>query len=890
MSLSNSDIKKQFIQIFDKLQSPPTKDVAYEIYKKLILKSTFNEPQMMFIIQQVNDYLISFNKSNKEKEPALKLLSLTFFQPEHAQLQNNKLYLYKYISPTLTIIQSLITDSNSNLFQSLSSTFADMIQFILPTDIDSSYLEMEIEEKRIYEMIQGFCLQNMAVDEKANRLVGSMFLTRLVENCPLVLKEEYMRVIWDNITGYLEKSNFNAKYELLNCLISLILGSEGRFRPYANSTLYKVFEFLTDVDWLKRKLALNVIYTIIHYCNEEISQVKEQLIGLLKLLKFDKVKEVRDICLLILDVLNTKDNKNVVVNSNNSNNNSNKVRKINNLNNNNTRDDKNFSVNVPNTTQKPTQQKEQNELSYNNNITNNNVHKKLINRKKESIHQNKLSKRKQSKDFILVEKNQETPITSSTSNNNIIQFNDISNDNVNIMSQKSTDNLSFNKRSMTPNRPKSKGRIANTNKNDISSTTTNDELNTSANKIVHTTGTSLRNNINKVNVNRKDDKTFVNEKMVIKHDPNHSIFKMKPNKAFFNNAKKQQDIIVLDKQPKNMDRNDVIEEEYTKNNVENDDIEMKDEREGICNNENINKIDDENKIEIDNNTVLAINKENKGNFLNENKIDYIDTITETSTNNIHVNEDNNINENIKPINLNTNSNHIKNDIKTVYSNRKKENKRLKQPSTIPPEKSNIVTTNNNTMYSPELINTLLSQINSLSSKQLLLLDTLDSLQSQTLSEINSLNSKIQSLSSTVSSLSAQLNLLQQSNNQNQFNHHNEINEAFKSALYSTGEQQILDLITQTPMNKYGDVEISYLEKTIVRLIATLSKGDNVKDILTFYKNIILCLKCPLSNVTTQNVKDILEYLLENNDNYYHLNDDDLVDISVLLANIDKQES
>jgi hypothetical protein len=105
MSLSNSDIRKQFIQIFDKLQSPPTKDVAYEIYKKLILESTFNEPHMLFIIQQVNDYLISSNKSNKEKEPALKLLSLTFFQPEHAQFQNNKLYLYKYISPILTIIQ-----------------------------------------------------------------------------------------------------------------------------------------------------------------------------------------------------------------------------------------------------------------------------------------------------------------------------------------------------------------------------------------------------------------------------------------------------------------------------------------------------------------------------------------------------------------------------------------------------------------------------------------------------------------------------------------------------------------------------------------------------------------------------------------------------------------
>jgi hypothetical protein len=174
-------------------------------------------------------------------------------------------------------------------------------------------------------------------------------------------------------------------------------------------------------------------------------------------------------------------------------------------------------------------------------------------------------------------------------------------------------------------------------------------------------------------------------------------------------------------------------------------------------------------------------------------------------------------------------------------------------------------------------------MNSLSSKQLLLLETLDTLQSQTMSEISSLNSNIQSLSSTVSSLSTQLSNYQQSNPKPS---QDTTNEAFKHALTSHNEQPLLDLIKQTPMNKYGDVEITYLEKAILKLISTLSNGSNIKHILSFYKNIILCLKCPLKQTTIQNVKEILEYLLQHNDSYYHLNDDFLVDISLLLSNID----
>ena len=129
----------------------------------------------------------------------------------------------------------------------------------MPTDISASTRKLNMEEKKAYEIIQGFCIYNIKYDDKSNRIVGSLCLTKLVENCPIILQSQYTKFIWNNIINFIDKKYFNAKVELLNCLISLILGTENLFCPYANVTFYKVLDFLTDNDWLKRKLALNLI-------------------------------------------------------------------------------------------------------------------------------------------------------------------------------------------------------------------------------------------------------------------------------------------------------------------------------------------------------------------------------------------------------------------------------------------------------------------------------------------------------------------------------------------------------------------------------------------------------------------------------------------------------
>ena len=308
--ISNPEIKSSLLTIYDKIGMIQSREIGYELFVDLIINNIYLSSAMNFIINQIGDFINSL--SPKEKEPYLKLLSLFFYNNNNQNEENengnnssssiNKNLYYIYLSPILNVLQTFINEQNSILYPSISNVYSDIIQYIMPTDISASTRQLNPEEKKAYDILQGFCIYNMKYDDKSNRIVGSLCLTKLVENCPIVLQPQYTKFIWDNINNFIDKKNFNAKTELLNCLISLILGTENLFCPYANVTLYKVLDFLTDNDWLKRKLALNVIYTLIFYCKDEILPLKEHIINFLKVLKTDKVKEVREVCLLILQI------------------------------------------------------------------------------------------------------------------------------------------------------------------------------------------------------------------------------------------------------------------------------------------------------------------------------------------------------------------------------------------------------------------------------------------------------------------------------------------------------------------------------------------------------------------------------------------------------------
>ena len=94
-------------------------------------------------------------------------------------------------------------------------------------------------------------------------------------------EEKNLDNLFKIIADYLDDRWFECKLDLLNCTISLIFTGEKNFKPYANLCLFKVLDYLTDEEWMKRKLAINIVYTLVFYCQEEILSVKDNIIDFL---------------------------------------------------------------------------------------------------------------------------------------------------------------------------------------------------------------------------------------------------------------------------------------------------------------------------------------------------------------------------------------------------------------------------------------------------------------------------------------------------------------------------------------------------------------------------------------------------------------------------------
>ena len=251
----------------------------------------------------------------------------------------------------------------------------------------------------------------------------------------------------------------------------------------------------------------------------------------------------------------------------------------------------------------------------------------------------------------------------------------------------------------------------------------------------------------------------------------------------------------------------------------------------------------------------------------------------------------NVNSNEKMINLDEDNKEIQNEHQPTFNNKTakfNDNILDNNQEENTPIRNKISNKQNQSpqkqSQAASLINSLLSQMNSLSSKQLVLIDTITSIQNETQSQFDSLNKKITSLENTVDTLSSQLKVLKTTATIPQ--PQNDINFQFKQALNSESQTPLLSLISKTSINQLKNVDIVLIEDSIIRLITLLSKGENTKVIISFYKAILLALRLPLRMIIIQNIKDILEYITTSNLNgNYQISEEEMIDVSIILSSL-----
>jgi len=289
-----------------------------------------NHPDTSLIINSLKEHLSSIFPEKFEMENFFKTLNYVIFSQEEStstnivNIQPFKLYplvfsfnpktSYYYVDYFLTSLQvSCQSENNIDHFSFLSSIFAEVISSFFSDEKSNKFLikkNMVLDankKNKLYEKIFNFCNNNIKTNENTKQSFGCLLLTELIEKCPLIKEEKNFENIFKIICDYLDDHWFECKLDLLNCTQSLIYALEKNFKPYVNVCIFKILDFFTDEDWMKRKLAVNIVYTLVFYCKEEILKIKDNIIDFLNVLKEDPIDKVKEACIQTLNFIDECD-------------------------------------------------------------------------------------------------------------------------------------------------------------------------------------------------------------------------------------------------------------------------------------------------------------------------------------------------------------------------------------------------------------------------------------------------------------------------------------------------------------------------------------------------------------------------------------------------------
>jgi len=270
------------------------------------------------IIQIINNHLIKIINNPNQINIFFSIINSIIFKSH----TNNAFILYpviysfnqkltvNYIDYFLTSLRQSITEGNKSYFTFLVSIFSDIINIFYNNDNDKDKLIDSDQKENLYQKFLEFINENIKSTRELDQSFACMLLIELIEMCPLIKEEKFLGPLFQEFSLYLDNVKFKCKLDLLNCIITLIYTVEQKFQPYATVCLFRILDYLTDNDWMKRKLAITIVYILVLYCKEQILAVKENIIELLNILKEDIVAEVREVCLQTLKFIEESENEN----------------------------------------------------------------------------------------------------------------------------------------------------------------------------------------------------------------------------------------------------------------------------------------------------------------------------------------------------------------------------------------------------------------------------------------------------------------------------------------------------------------------------------------------------------------------------------------------------
>lgn len=264
---------------------------------KNIIKSNLNDITFLTsFFNKLKQYIISSPLDNSLKTNTLSLITII--------IEIDPIKFMIYADYVLTIYQCFLNESYSPLFPKISQHFGDLIKIQLYPLNNICYKQKNINGNIIlvYNKYKSFCLNNIQSNSIFCKICGTLCLTTFIENCSFIYNiNDKLKEIYNILMNQLDNKNNVGKLEILNCLTSLIFCSETQFIPFAKCTIKKIIDLCIDQEWIIKKFALNILCTLMYYCQEEVLSLKDIIMNKLNFLKEENSPEIKE----IFDQINT---------------------------------------------------------------------------------------------------------------------------------------------------------------------------------------------------------------------------------------------------------------------------------------------------------------------------------------------------------------------------------------------------------------------------------------------------------------------------------------------------------------------------------------------------------------------------------------------------------
>ena len=198
---------------------------------------------------------------------------------------------YPYLSRILTTIQSNIQSEIPPIY--IGEIFKKIIFYLFNDEEGQNRIPIN---KDLFEICQGFCFYNMKLIENNNQLVGIICLNILLTEIDysFLNKNNFALYIWERISLLLDSEQFFPKNQLLKYIYDFISKFKMPFKPFVNIAIYKILEYIDNLNPNIRKASLNILGLLISFYPDEIESIKNSIIKLLTILHNDKDDNIRN--------------------------------------------------------------------------------------------------------------------------------------------------------------------------------------------------------------------------------------------------------------------------------------------------------------------------------------------------------------------------------------------------------------------------------------------------------------------------------------------------------------------------------------------------------------------------------------------------------------------